>query len=176
MSSICGIWKRFGQPDSNALHTLMQRAMQPYGPDRHFAWRNPEGRLALGGNLLQLLPEDSSDTQPLWNGDRTACLVADVRLDNRPELVRELGLVSEATLADSAVLLAAWERWGPDCLDHILGAFAFAVWMPKRQGVVCGSRSCGGKAPVLLRARRVLRVRVHAQGTGGSAWGFSGAG
>ena len=110
----------------------MQVAQALYGPLGRFAW-NDGGKVALGGNLMHLLPEDEFDRQPLWTPDRSACLVADVRLDNRPELARELGLAGPERMADSEVLLAAWVRWGEACLEHLLGAFAFAVWMPARQ-------------------------------------------
>jgi asparagine synthase (glutamine-hydrolysing) len=96
-----------------------------------FSWNDQH--IALGGTLSNFLPEDVFDTQPLWAPDRSACLVADVRLDNRPELVRMLGLVHPEELADSHVLMAAWLRWGPACLDHIVGGFAFAVWTPALQ-------------------------------------------
>ncbi len=109
----------------------MLDAQAMYGPDRRFAWS--EGEVALGGNLMYLLPEDGLDRQPLWSADKTACLVADVRLDNRADLARELGLTRAEEMADSAILLAAWMRWGEGCLEHLLGGFAFAVWTPGRR-------------------------------------------
>ena len=91
---------------------------------------NVPGQVALGGLLTHMLPEDPFDQQPLWNRDRSACLVADVRLDNRADLIRDLDLKHPEELADSTILFAAWNRWGEACLDHILGGFAFIVWLP----------------------------------------------
>jgi asparagine synthase (glutamine-hydrolysing) len=109
----------------------MLDALAMHGGLRRFAWH--DSHVALGGLLTHMLPEDTFDQQPLWNADRSACLVADVRLDNRADLARELNLTQPEQLADSAILLAAWTRWGEFCLDHILGGFAFAVWQPRTQ-------------------------------------------
>ncbi len=112
MSSICAIWKRAGTPDAKALHPRMLAALTIYGPDRHFACSSEDGAVALGGNLMHLLPEDQFDRQPLWTPNRSACLVADVRLDNRPDLTRTLALPHPEQLADSEILLAAWTPLG----------------------------------------------------------------
>jgi asparagine synthase (glutamine-hydrolysing) len=82
----------------------------------------------FGIQLNPLLPEDEFDTQPLIEADRL--MVADVRLDNREELARALG-IDAATVrrsSDSTLLLQAWLRWGEDSLDRIVGDFAFAVY------------------------------------------------
>ena len=108
----------------------------------------PADHFALGGCLLHLLPEDRFDRQPLWAPDRSCCLVADVRLDNRADLTRDLNLTQPDSLADSAILLEAWLRWGSACLDHIVGGFAFAVWTPARHEVFA-ARDHTGERPLL---------------------------
>jgi asparagine synthase (glutamine-hydrolysing) len=132
----------------------MLDAQAIYGGLRRFAWHSgdhfgsqPHDRIALGGNLMHLLPEDSYDKQPLWNSDHSACLVAEVRLDNRADLILDLGLVHPDELADSAILMAAWERWGESLLDHIIGGFAFAVWTPARR-TLFAARDHSGERPL----------------------------
>ena len=36
-------------------------------------------------------------------------------------------------MADSDLLLAAWQRWREQCVDHLSGAFSFAVWNQQEQ-------------------------------------------
>ena len=108
----------------------MLSTLEPYGRDHKCSWDNQ--RIALGANLSHSFPEDQFDQQPLWSQDRSVCIVADVRLDNRADLTRQLDLVHPETLSDSSILLTAWLRWGDSCLDHLLGAFAFAIWAPGR--------------------------------------------
>jgi asparagine synthase (glutamine-hydrolysing) len=127
------------------LQQSMLAAQAIYGAQRAFSWSDEQ--LSLGGGLSGFLPEDRFDEQPLWNIDRTACLIADVRLDNRPDLARELGLQQPESLADSAILMAAWQRWGVTCVDHMVGAFAFAVWLPQRREVFA-ARDHVGERPL----------------------------
>ena len=78
--------------------------------------------------MMRITAEDTFDGQPLHDGDLT--LVADLRLDNREELAMALSVSAEtlAGMPDSALLLAAVKTWGADCVDHLIGDFAFAVW------------------------------------------------
>jgi asparagine synthase (glutamine-hydrolysing) len=129
MSAIAGIWlfDKAGTV-SSTCHKMLQ-ALSAYGKD-HSAQQHDDS-IALGVCLLRLLPEDSFDQQPL-KAPGVSCLVADVRLDNRIELANELGILGAAT-ADSGLLLAAWQRWGEECLGHLSGAFSFAVWNQQEQ-------------------------------------------
>ncbi len=131
MSSISVVWTK--RLDGAAIVLLRRMSVAQAGVHsaRSFSWTDEQ--IALGGSLLGLLPEDQFDRQPIWNQSRTLCLVADVRLDNRSDLARELHLTQPELLADSDVLLAAWERWQGACLNRIVGSFAFAVWTPARQ-------------------------------------------
>jgi asparagine synthase (glutamine-hydrolysing) len=131
MSAISVVWSRTKDPPAQQLLRSALSALSSYGSGRSFSWNDPY--IALGGTLSGILPEDIFDVQPLWSPDRSVCLVADVRLDNRAELVQALSLVHPEELADSYLLMAAWLRWGQSCLDHIVGSFAFAVWTPSRQ-------------------------------------------
>jgi asparagine synthase (glutamine-hydrolysing) len=83
------------------------------------------GDAALGIDLRPSLPEDRSDRQPLYAAGRFL-LIADVRLDNRAELLAELGIDYGAP--DAELLLAAWLRWQDRCFHKLVGDYAFAVW------------------------------------------------
>jgi asparagine synthase (glutamine-hydrolysing) len=96
--------------------------------------------VALGHRLLKITAEDELEAQPLAgeavnDGDAAVRMVADARLDNRAELGRWLGIRAGelAALADSAVLLRAWRRWGEGCVQRVVGSFAFAVWDARAQ-------------------------------------------
>jgi asparagine synthase (glutamine-hydrolysing) len=132
MSAIAGIWSfDGGVPVSSACHDMLQ-ALSVYGMDDCAQCTAPS--FAMGRCLLRLLPEDCFDQQPLSAGGVTS-LVADVRLDNREELTAALGLSHQraAEMADSDMLLAAWLHWREQCVDHLSGAFSFAVWNQQEQ-------------------------------------------
>jgi asparagine synthase (glutamine-hydrolysing) len=105
----------------------MLDAQSAYGPDRRD--QLSVGDIAVGRCLYRTLPEDRHDRQPLTGAGGRFTLVADVRIDNRPELLRALGDTGRlGQAADSDILLAAFERWGLALLDRVVGDFAFALW------------------------------------------------
>jgi asparagine synthase (glutamine-hydrolysing) len=135
MSVIAGIWSfDGGVPVGATCHEMLQ-ALSLYASDGRVQYTGP--RLAMGRNLHRSLPEDDYDRQPL-SGDGVTALVADVRLDNREELGSALDLSTQQTagMADSDFLLAAWLRWGEQCVGHLIGAFTFAVWNEQRRHLV----------------------------------------
>jgi asparagine synthase (glutamine-hydrolysing) len=146
MSAIAGIWSFDGEvPVSSVCHAMLQ-ALSLYGKDDQSRYTGPS--LAMGRCLLRLLPEDRFDQQPLSARGVTA-LVADIRLDNRAELAAELGLSTQraAEMADSDMLLAAWQQWGEGCVDHLSGAFSFAVWNEQEQHLLL-ARDHTGERPL----------------------------
>src|ERR1700689_3006030 len=146
MSAIAGIWSFDGGISvSSACHDMLQ-ALSVYGTDDCAQFSGPS--VAMGRRLLRLLPEDGFDRQPLSAG-AVSSLVADVRLDNREELGAKLGLSREETIvmADSDVLLAAWQHWREQCVDHLSGAFSFAVWNEQEQHLFL-ARDHTGECPL----------------------------
>jgi asparagine synthase (glutamine-hydrolysing) len=147
MSAIAGIWSFNGDVNVSTACRSMLQALNIYGSDDTAQYTGPS--IALGRCLLRLLPEDSFDQQPLSGGGVTA-LIADIRLDNRVELGLELGFSSQrsAAVADSAMLLAAWHRWQEKCVEHLSGAFSFAVWNQQEQHLFL-ARDHTGERPLV---------------------------
>lgn len=100
------------------------------GPDRQT--RRCEGEAGFGQALLATTPEAQAEVQP-WVHPETGCMiVSDSRLDNRPQLLRDLGINRPADeVGDGELLHAAWRRWAEGCADRLRGDFAFAVWDPQ---------------------------------------------
>lgn len=142
MSAIAGLWRFDGKPDAAAGCARMLASQDIYGPHDGHTWS--DGPLAMGRRLFRTLPEDAYDRQPLQSRDGRLTLVADVRLDNRDELIGSLGLGGEARqLCDAAILLAGLERWGEDALESIAGNFAFALWNAQAQTLTLARDLCG---------------------------------
>lgn len=78
-------------------------------------------------------------------------MVADLRLDNRRDLAYELKIGNASEVADSAILLAAWRRWGEQVPDHLQGAFAFAVFDEHQQQLFL-ARDRTGERPIYYAA------------------------
>ena len=106
----------------------MARPMAHLGPEGSSALC--EGAIGVGHLAMTVTHEDAFDQQPLADSESRTLLTANLRLDNREELAGALSIAvdSLATMPDSALLLAAYRTWGTDCVDHLLGDFAFAIW------------------------------------------------
>lgn|GEM_PF-588306 len=70
-------------------------------------------------------------------------VVADIRLDNRPELGRALGLRDVTAVSDVDLLLLSYARWGEACCSRLIGDFAFAIWDAAAQTLFCGRDQLG---------------------------------
>ena len=69
----------------------------------------------------------------------------DGRIDDRNELLSALSLSWQS--ADSAIIAAAYRRWGGDFLSHLSGDFVLALWDGERQELLL-ARDCFGTAPL----------------------------
>ena len=141
----------------------MLRAQYRYGSNRPFTRRFDEA--AFGTDLFPTVPEDRYDRQPWRTGNHL--LVADVRLDNRDELVELLKLSSgeAAEAADSELFLHAWMRWGKAALERIVGDFAFAVFDRHARMLTLG-RDPAGERPLFFACngpRAVLAAMTAGQ-------------
>lgn len=143
MSALAGFWSFGGDPGVGARCRRMLDAQRIYGP--HASDFRSEGPVALGRNLFRLLPEDRFDAQPLTGGGGRYMLVADVRLDDRDDLARALGIAGHARMADAELVLAAWERWGGDAFDRLYGDYAFALWDARERRLVLARDALGGR-------------------------------
>src|ERR1700675_4738250 len=81
MTALAGLWHFDGQPDAADGCARMLAAQKFYGPHAGAQWS--DGDVALGRQLMRVLPEDAFDRQPLVGGGGRYILVADIRLDNR---------------------------------------------------------------------------------------------
>jgi asparagine synthase (glutamine-hydrolysing) len=131
------------------LTTLAHR-----GPDGAHMWC--EGAVGLGHLTLCTTPEARHETLPL--AASRAVLTADMRLDNRAELLSALGLRHDPgdERCDSQILLAAYDKWGEACPQHLLGDFAFAIWDGCRQRLFCARDHMGLKPFYYYASPRVF--------------------
>ncbi len=149
MSGIAGIIHFDGKPVEPGLIEKMTSAMAHRGPDGINHW--VKGSVALGQCMLRTTPESLEEHQPLTNEDESLVLVMDGRVDNWEELRREL-LGRGAVLrnrSDAELVLRAYEVWGEECPDRIIGEFVFFIW-DARQRRLFGAQGCRGNTTFLL--------------------------
>jgi asparagine synthase (glutamine-hydrolysing) len=133
VSGFFGLLQRRGPGPDTALCEQLLAAQAYRGGDRSSFWHDPQA--ALGHSLLTTTAQLAREPQPFTHPHSGAVISADVRLDNRTELAAQLGMPASALarIGDAQLILEAWQRWGEDCPQYLLGDFAFTLWDPKRQ-------------------------------------------
>ena len=132
MCGIAGLWNlgstRVELPDARVER--MMHPMSARGPDDRGTWSAPDNNLALGHCRLSILDLSSAGHQPMVSEDGRCVIVYNGEVYNFRELRQELedlGLRFRSG-TDTEVVLAAYRRFGPDCLSRFIGMFAFAIW------------------------------------------------
>ncbi len=88
MSGIAGLLRHGGQPVSLEELRGMLDVMSYRGPDGCRVWN--DGPTGLGHAMLHTTPESLGETPPLVSRNGNVVITADVRLDNRRELMGRL--------------------------------------------------------------------------------------
>ncbi len=155
MTALAGLWYRDGRPAAVAVRRMLA-AQRDYGPDDVAQWA--DGGVALGRQLMRIVPEDRHDRQPLNSSDGRWTIVADVRLDNRAELARALDInaARAALMSDADFVLCALERWDEACCERLYGAYAFAAWHRTERRWLLVRDAMGGRPLHYFHDRRCL--------------------
>ena len=132
---MCGIWgevklgagARVGAHAEASLRRIAHR-----GPDDQGLWIGEDA--AVGVRRLSIIDIEGGN-QPIWNADRSACIVFNGELYNFLDLRPELEALGHrfATRSDTEVVLHAYDEWGTAALDRLNGMFAFAIWDERRK-------------------------------------------
>ncbi|KIL97696.1 Asparagine synthetase glutamine-hydrolyzing [Paramagnetospirillum magnetotacticum MS-1] len=122
------------------------------GPDDQGIWRSDDGCAVLGHRRLSILDTSAAGHQPMERDGLVTVFNGEIYnfVEVRAELVG-LGEVFH-TNSDTEVLLAAYDRWGPECFARFNGMFALAILDRRRKVLVC-ARDRFGEKPFLFAAR-----------------------
>jgi len=121
---------------SAALARAMAETLAHRGPDDAGVWESEDGAVALAQRRLAIIDLSPLGHNPMpWDGGRV-WITFNGEIYNFRELRKELEAEGFhfRSQTDTEVLLAAYDRWGLDCLARIVGMFAFALWdTPRRR-------------------------------------------
>ncbi len=146
MCGIAGVIDTRGRPIDGSVLRRMGDRLTHRGPDAEgFHIRGPVG---LGHRRLSII-DLSGGAQPLSNEDGTVWVTFNGEVYNFQELRGPLEARGHrfATHSDTEVIVHAYEEYGPRCVDHFRGMFAFAAWdEPRRRLFLARDRL--GKKPL----------------------------
>jgi asparagine synthase (glutamine-hydrolysing) len=144
MSGIVGLFRRDGGTACCESVQAMVASIRHRGPDQ--CGIVCADSVGLGHAMLRTTPESLYETLPRVDSEAGLTISADARIDNRDELIAELGILrSDPSITDSELILKAYRKWGFQCPERLIGDFAFAIWDQRLQQMFCARDPMGVK-------------------------------
>ncbi len=145
MSGIVGVLHGDGGPVDRELLRRLTDSLAFRGPDALEVWAT--GPVGFGHAMLRTTDEAATERQPTSLGGEV-WITADARVDARAELIAKLRLQDRNCsdgVTDPELILHAYDVWGEECVQHLLGDFVFAIWDGRRRRLFCARDHFGVK-------------------------------
>src|SRR5260370_29277734 len=133
MSVQAGIWNFDGESVKNDFLTRISRSLAECGPDgesTHF-----DGAVGMLYRPFHTTLESRLERKPHTTASGMV-ITWDGRLDNRPELLRQVCSNSTDIRTDVAIVAAAFEKWGTQCFGKFIGDWALTIWDPRAKELI----------------------------------------
>ena len=143
---MCGLTGFVGVGGRAELESMMD-AITHRGPDSARLHIENDYALHLGFCRLAVVDIAGGD-QPMWNEDRSACVLFNGEIYNQTELREELlaaGHIFRSDHSDTEVLVHGYEEWGEDLPARLNGMFAFVIWDRARRRLFAARDRFGEK-------------------------------
>ena len=146
---MCGISGKLNfkfERDKNLnRHLLAMNKIQAHrGPDGEGVWLHKNKYLGFGHRRLSIIDLETGN-QPMSDSyGNTICYNGEIY--NYKDIKNELkSSYTFKTTSDTETILAAYHKWGLDCVNHLRGMFAFALWDEKKKTLFCARDRFGIK-------------------------------
>jgi asparagine synthase (glutamine-hydrolysing) len=132
---MCGIAGYVTSAPADGRTELVRRMIQAIGhrgPDQTGAYA--DNYAALGHARLSIIDVEGG-SQPIPNENRRLWIVFNGEIFNYVELAEDLVARGHvlATRSDTEVIVHLYEEYGADCVRHLNGDWAFAIWDSQRR-------------------------------------------
>lgn len=137
MCGIAGIWHLDGTSLPHGKLEAFTDAMKERGPDGSGYDYFEQNTLGLAHRRLSILDLSEAGRQPMYYQDKRYAMTYNGEVFNFMDIRNELrgeGF-SFRTDTDSEVIMAAYIKWGPACLDRFNGMWALAIWDDKEKSL-----------------------------------------
>lgn len=142
MCGIAGIIeKNKHKPSPRKLRAMMD-SISHRGPDDQGQYL--KNNVALGHLRLSILDVSPSGHQPMADESGKIWLTFNGEIYNYLELKKELGGKYRSD-TDTEVILKAYKKWGPKCVERFNGIFALAIWDENQKTLFCARDHLGVK-------------------------------
>src|SRR6266851_1122365 len=159
MCGICGVLN-FGSsamPVEDSTLRQMADTLRHRGPDDDGYYVSPDHHLGFGFRRLSIVDLTTGE-QPMSNEDDSIWLIYNGEIYNHAD--HRPGLEGRGhrfrSRCDAEVILHLYEEYGPDCVDHLRGMFAFAIWDSRRRRLLLARDRIGVKPLYFAALPRTL--------------------
>lgn len=149
-----GRWNFDGSPVGNADISKVRELLTPYGPDGQSEYCGPEIRIL---NFSFCTMKETCGKAQLVTLPSGAVLSWDGRLDNRSDLVRELGGRFGSESPDVEIVAGTYERWSTSAFAKLVGDWALSLWDPSSQSLLL-ARDFMGMRPLYYASNEKFLV------------------
>lgn len=157
MCGICGIYNfQLENSISQDILTRMTNILSHRGPDDEGFF--VDGSVGLGHRRLSIIDLNTGQ-QPMFNEDKSVCIVFNGEIYNFRELQR--GLISKGhkfrTHSDTECIVHGYEELGTEIVAKLRGMFSFAIWDSRNKRLLI-ARDRLGKKPLYyyLDSKRII--------------------
>ena len=140
---MCGIAGIVGGKPDKAIISAMIAVQEHRGPDGKGIWI--DSCAALGHKRLKIIDLTDAGAQPMSTPDGRFNIVYNGEVYNYQEIRSQLKAITFRSNTDTEVILHAFAKWGPKCLDSFVGMFAFAIWDKHKKELFCARDRLGIK-------------------------------
>jgi asparagine synthase (glutamine-hydrolysing) len=133
MCGICGVYEyRTQQTVNQRALEAMTESIAHRGPDDEGF--HIDANLGLGFRRLSII-DLSGGRQPMYNHDQSIVVTFNGEIYNYRQVREQLQQrgYTFATNCDTEAIVYAYEAYGDECVQHLRGMFAFAVWDVRRR-------------------------------------------
>ncbi|MFA7361206.1 MAG: asparagine synthase (glutamine-hydrolyzing) [Candidatus Kapaibacterium sp.] len=127
---MCGIVGYINIGDKNLLEKSV-KSIKHRGPDDDGIEWFDEWNSGFGHTRLSIIDLSLAGHQPMFNDDKSLCIVFNGEIYNFKDIEYELKKVNPklklTSNSDTEILLKSYEYWGSKCLDKLNGMFSFAI-------------------------------------------------
>ena len=149
---MCGITGKLhfdpSNPVDESLIHRMNTLLTHRGPDSEGVWTG--GSIGLAQRRLAIVDLSPTGYQPMCNEDGTIWITFNGEIYNHPEWMPKLEACGHhyRGRSDTETILHLYEEYGRDCVKHLRGMFAFALWDSKQRCLLL-ARDRFGQKPLL---------------------------
>jgi asparagine synthase (glutamine-hydrolysing) len=145
MCGIAGLLRSDSRAPGRELLEAAAERLRRRGPDSSGVWI--EGAIGLAHRRLAIIDLSPTGAQPMRSPDGRYAIVYNGEVYNFRELRDELEPRAGHWRggSDTEVILEAYARWGPACVERFDGMFAFAIWDCERERLFAARDRLGVK-------------------------------